>query len=123
VLSPSCKIAANWLVAVIQRGCNTFVEKVERVVEAGAVAVVITGLEGHAPCEMGGGDVGGEEYETSIPAFMVSFEVGARVREFGGVFTCHFCSKGENFIQVHLILSTVDLWTYSIISTTLNIHT
>ena len=62
-------------VALIDRGKVTFVEKVKRAEEAGAIGVVVVNNNGDDPISMGG------EGKAEIPAVMIRLDLGFTIKE------------------------------------------
>jgi subtilisin family serine protease len=75
-LTPEQKEALNGNIALIDRGAVSFIEKIERAVEAQATAVVMVNNNDERPIVMGG------ELETpfSIPSVMINKAVGDRIK-------------------------------------------
>lgn len=75
--SPELKTKLAGQIAFIDRGVVSFVEKVRRAQEAGAIGVVVANSQPGAPIAMGG-EV---EKPFEIPAIMITKEFGAELKE------------------------------------------
>lgn len=74
--SAELKLQVGGKIALIDRGSATFVDKVQRAQDAGAVGVVIANNQTGEPIAMGGDD----KHKFTIPAIMVTLDFGKELK-------------------------------------------
>ena len=74
--SPELKLQVGGKIALIDRGAATFVDKVQRAQDAGAIGVVIANNQPGEPIAMGGDD----KHKFTIPAIMVTLDFGKELK-------------------------------------------
>ncbi len=74
---PELALKVAGKIAFIDRGSVTFVEKIQRAQDAGAIGVVIANSQPGEPIAMGGDD----KHKFTIPAIMVTLDFGKELKE------------------------------------------